>query len=97
MFVVCVIASVLLAAMLLASAGAKLVKAPPVVENLGAIGVPLAWFPRLSVLENLLLYGARQPGERMLPALLQLASVRRREEALLAPRRSVCSATSPPR
>jgi branched-chain amino acid transport system ATP-binding protein/neutral amino acid transport system ATP-binding protein len=39
--------------------------------------------PRLSVLENLLLYGTRQPGERMLPALLQLASVRRREEALL--------------
>lgn len=40
--------------------------------------------PRLSVLENLLLYGAHQPGERMLPALLQLASARRREEALLA-------------
>jgi ABC-type branched-subunit amino acid transport system ATPase component len=39
--------------------------------------------PRLSVLENLLLYGAHQPGERMLPALLQLTSARRREEALL--------------
>jgi len=39
--------------------------------------------PRLSVLENLLLYGAHQPGERMLPALLRLASVRRREEALI--------------
>jgi ABC-type branched-subunit amino acid transport system ATPase component len=40
--------------------------------------------PRLSVLENLLLYGPGQPGERMLPALLRLSSVRRREEALLA-------------
>jgi branched-chain amino acid transport system ATP-binding protein/neutral amino acid transport system ATP-binding protein len=40
--------------------------------------------PRLSVLDNLLLYGARQPGERMLAALLRLASARRREEALLA-------------
>ena len=40
--------------------------------------------PRLSVLDNLLLYGDHQPGERMLPALLRLASVRRREEALMA-------------
>src|SRR5215468_9239730 len=40
--------------------------------------------PRLSVLDNLLLYGAHQPGERMLAALLRLASARRREEALLA-------------
>jgi branched-chain amino acid transport system ATP-binding protein/neutral amino acid transport system ATP-binding protein len=40
--------------------------------------------PRLSVLDNLLLYGAHQPGERMLTALLQLASARRREEVLLA-------------
>ena len=40
--------------------------------------------PRLSVLDNLLLYGAHQPGERMLAALLQLASARRREETLLA-------------
>jgi branched-chain amino acid transport system ATP-binding protein/neutral amino acid transport system ATP-binding protein len=40
--------------------------------------------PRLSVLENLLLYGTHQPGERMLPALLGLASVRRREGALVA-------------
>jgi branched-chain amino acid transport system ATP-binding protein/neutral amino acid transport system ATP-binding protein len=39
--------------------------------------------PRLSVLENLMLYGARQPGERMLPALLRSASARRREEELL--------------
>ena len=40
--------------------------------------------PRLSVLENLLLYGTHQPGERMLPALLRLASARRREDALVA-------------
>src|SRR5689334_3386982 len=40
--------------------------------------------PRLSVLENLLLYGVHQPGERILPALLGLASVRQREEALVA-------------
>ena len=45
MFVLCLIVSVLLAAMLLASAGAKLVEAPLVVQNLGAAGVPLAWFP----------------------------------------------------
>ena len=53
MFVVCVIASVLLAVMLLASAGAKLTKAAAVVRNLGSIGVPLAWFPRLALLEIL--------------------------------------------
>jgi branched-chain amino acid transport system ATP-binding protein/neutral amino acid transport system ATP-binding protein len=40
--------------------------------------------PRLSVLENLMLYGAHQPGERMLPALLRSSPARRREEALLA-------------
>jgi ABC-type branched-subunit amino acid transport system ATPase component len=40
--------------------------------------------PRLSVLENLLLYGARQPGERMLPALLRLESASLREDALIA-------------
>jgi branched-chain amino acid transport system ATP-binding protein/neutral amino acid transport system ATP-binding protein len=39
--------------------------------------------PRMSVLENLMLYGAAQPGERMLPALLQLGSARRREDALV--------------
>jgi branched-chain amino acid transport system ATP-binding protein/neutral amino acid transport system ATP-binding protein len=39
--------------------------------------------PRMSVLENLMLYGADQPGERMLPALLQLGSARRREDALV--------------
>jgi branched-chain amino acid transport system ATP-binding protein/neutral amino acid transport system ATP-binding protein len=39
-------------------------------------------FPRLSVLENLLLYGGGQPGEGFLRALLRPPSVRRREEAL---------------
>ena len=40
--------------------------------------------PRLSVIENLLLYGTHQPGERMLPALLRLRSARLREDALVA-------------
>jgi len=35
--------------------------------------------PRLSVLDNLLLYGGHQPGERMLAALLGSRAVRRRE------------------
>ncbi len=39
-------------------------------------------FPRLSVMENLLLYGADQPGERIMPALLRSALARRREETL---------------
>jgi ABC-type branched-subunit amino acid transport system ATPase component len=39
--------------------------------------------PRLSVLENLMLYGARQPGERMAPALLRLPAARRREAELV--------------
>jgi ABC-type branched-subunit amino acid transport system ATPase component len=39
-------------------------------------------FPRLTVLENLLLYGTRQPGERILPALLRTGSARRREAEL---------------
>jgi ABC-type branched-subunit amino acid transport system ATPase component len=39
--------------------------------------------PRLSVLDNLLLYGANQPGERMLPALLRLPSALEREAALI--------------
>jgi ABC-type branched-subunit amino acid transport system ATPase component len=38
-------------------------------------------FPRLSVLENLMLYGARQPGERLAVALA--GGGRAREEALL--------------
>jgi branched-chain amino acid transport system ATP-binding protein/neutral amino acid transport system ATP-binding protein len=39
-------------------------------------------FPRLSVLDNLLLYGPEQPGERVWPALLRTGAARRREEAL---------------
>jgi branched-chain amino acid transport system ATP-binding protein/neutral amino acid transport system ATP-binding protein len=39
-------------------------------------------FPRLSVLENLLLYGDRQPGERFWRALARPASGRRREREL---------------
>ena len=39
-------------------------------------------FPRLSVLENLLLYGARQPGERLAVAVLGAPSGRRREAEL---------------
>jgi branched-chain amino acid transport system ATP-binding protein/neutral amino acid transport system ATP-binding protein len=41
-------------------------------------------FPRLSVLENLLLYGPRQPGERVLPAILRPPAARRRDEELHA-------------
>jgi ABC-type branched-subunit amino acid transport system ATPase component len=39
-------------------------------------------FPRLSVLENLLLYGTRQPGERLVHAALRTSGVRRREGEL---------------
>ena len=39
-------------------------------------------FPRLSVLENLLLYGPRQPGERVLPAITRPPAARRRDAAL---------------
>jgi ABC-type branched-subunit amino acid transport system ATPase component len=39
-------------------------------------------FPRLTVLENLLLYGSHQPGERILPALLRTGPARRREAEL---------------
>src|SRR5205814_9078141 len=39
-------------------------------------------FPRLSVLENLLLYGDRQPVENLLRAIARPAAVRRRETAL---------------
>jgi ABC-type branched-subunit amino acid transport system ATPase component len=41
-------------------------------------------FPRLSVLENLLLYGPRQPGEKLLPALLRPPAARRRDDELHA-------------
>ena len=39
-------------------------------------------FPRLSVLENLLLYGTRQPGERVVYALVRPPAARRREAEL---------------
>ncbi len=39
-------------------------------------------FPRLTVLENLLLYGPLQPGEHIVPALLRTAAARRREAVL---------------
>jgi ABC-type branched-subunit amino acid transport system ATPase component len=39
-------------------------------------------FPRLSVLENLLLYGTRQPGESMVHAVLRSPAARRRENEL---------------
>jgi branched-chain amino acid transport system ATP-binding protein/neutral amino acid transport system ATP-binding protein len=40
--------------------------------------------PRLSVIENLMLYAPRQRGERLLSALLRPAAARRQEEALVA-------------
>jgi branched-chain amino acid transport system ATP-binding protein/neutral amino acid transport system ATP-binding protein len=46
-------------------------------------------FPRLSVMENLLLYGADQPGERIMPALLRSARAREREEVLRGRARAV--------
>jgi branched-chain amino acid transport system ATP-binding protein/neutral amino acid transport system ATP-binding protein len=39
-------------------------------------------FPRLSVLENLLLYGKRQPGEHLVSAVLRPPALRRREVEL---------------
>ncbi|HEX3399469.1 MAG TPA: ABC transporter ATP-binding protein [Acetobacteraceae bacterium] len=39
-------------------------------------------FPRLSVLENLLLYGTAQPGERLVQAVLRPVAARRREMEL---------------
>ncbi len=39
-------------------------------------------FPRLSVLENLLLYGTRQPGERLVHAVLRSPAARQREAEL---------------
>jgi branched-chain amino acid transport system ATP-binding protein len=39
-------------------------------------------FPRLSVLENLVLYGTHQPGERLIYAVLRPPAVRRREAEL---------------
>jgi ABC-type branched-subunit amino acid transport system ATPase component len=39
-------------------------------------------FPRLSVIENLLLYGARQPGETLWKSIARPAAVGRREAEL---------------
>jgi DoxX-like family len=50
-FVAYAIVAVLLAAVLLASAGAKLTRQEAVVTGLTGIGVPLEWFPRLAALE----------------------------------------------
>jgi branched-chain amino acid transport system ATP-binding protein/neutral amino acid transport system ATP-binding protein len=41
-------------------------------------------FPRLSVLENLLLYGARQPGETLWRSFARAPDVKRREDELTA-------------
>ena len=41
-------------------------------------------FPRLSVLENLLLYGAHQPGEQLARAIVRPPAVKRREAELTA-------------
>ena len=39
-------------------------------------------FPNLTVMENLLVYGPRQPGEYLIPAILRPPGVRRREKDL---------------
>ncbi|MDR6869611.1 branched-chain amino acid transport system ATP-binding protein [Bosea sp. BE125] len=39
-------------------------------------------FPKLSVFQHLMLYGARQPGENLLAAMLPSAAARRREQEL---------------
>lgn len=46
-------------------------------------------FPKLSVFQHLMLYGADQPGERLLPALLGAAGVRRREAELAERARAI--------
>lgn len=46
-------------------------------------------FPQLSVLENLLLYGTRQPGERLMQAVLRLPTARRREAELREQARTI--------
>ena len=46
-------------------------------------------FPRLSVLENLLLYGTDQPGERLVYAVLRPKATRRREAELQSRARGI--------
>ena len=48
-------------------------------------------FPRLTVLEHLLLHGPRQPGERLTAALTRSAAMLRREEALVAEAQAVAA------
>jgi branched-chain amino acid transport system ATP-binding protein/neutral amino acid transport system ATP-binding protein len=48
-------------------------------------------FARLSVLENLLLYGARQPGERLWPAVARTAAARAREAELVERARGIAA------
>ena len=48
-------------------------------------------FPKLSVFQHLMLYGADQPGERLLPALLGAAGVRRREAELAERARGIAT------
>ncbi len=54
-------------------------------------------FPRLSVLENLLLYGPRQPGERLLPAILRPPAARRRDDELHAQAVAIAQTAEPDR
>lgn len=51
MFVVLVVVSILLALVLTASAAAKLMKAPQVIESLDRANVPHSWYPGLAALE----------------------------------------------
>lgn len=51
MFVVCIIVSVVLALALAGSAAGKLTKNPKVMEGMTAVGVPVAWLPRLALAE----------------------------------------------
>jgi branched-chain amino acid transport system ATP-binding protein/neutral amino acid transport system ATP-binding protein len=48
-------------------------------------------FPRLTVYENLLLYGRAQPGERVHAALLRTEAARRREAELVAKAQAIAS------
>lgn len=51
MFIGTVVVSALLALAALGSGAAKLTKQPKLVEQLGGLGVPLAWLPRLAAAE----------------------------------------------
>lgn len=51
MFIATVIVSALLALAALGSGAAKLTKQPKLVEQLGGLGVPMAWLPRLAAAE----------------------------------------------